>query len=142
MRAGEILLAGNSRFVRRADERVPDEPVHAFAQRLVERRFQVVPDFFLPVRPDGREALILRNRVAVSVRGARGLLDEKTVFFADAVRPRPRPKFAHRHVVPAEAALRINRHGMRAAAFGMDFQAVLVRVIAKQPIVIVNREVA
>ena len=92
VRAGEILLAGNAGFVGRADESVPDEAVHAFAQRLVEGRLEVVPDFFLPVRADGGEAFVLRDEVAVGVRGAGGLLDKKTVFVADAVLPTTRPK--------------------------------------------------
>jgi len=53
MRAGEILLAGIPVFVRRADERVPNQTIHSFTQSFVEGRLQVVPDFFLPVRADG-----------------------------------------------------------------------------------------
>jgi len=41
-------------------------------------------------------------------------------------------KFAHRHVVPAEVALRVNRHGGAAAGFGMDFKAVRVCVVAEK----------
>ena len=142
MRARKILLPGNAPLCRRADERVPDEQVQAFAQRLVERGFQVVPQRFLPVRPDGGEPFRQHEVVPVRVRGAGGLLDEETVFVADAMRPRPCPELAHRRVVPAEAALRVNRHGVRPAAFGMNQQAVLVRAVLEQLVMIVNRQVA
>ncbi len=80
--------------------------------------------------------------VAVGVRGGRGLLDEEAVFVADAVLPRPRPELAHRRVVPAEAALGVNRHRVRPAGFGMNQQAVPVRVVAEKLVMIVNRQVA
>ena len=80
--------------------------------------------------------------VAIGVRGGGGLLDKETVFVADAVFPRPGPEFAHRHVVPAEVALGVNRHRVRPAGFGMDFQAVPVRVVAEKMVVIVNGQFA
>ena len=67
---------------------------------------------------------------------------EKTVGIADAVHPRPPPEFAHRHVVPAEAALGVDRHGVRPAAFGVDAETVLVGVVAEQPVMVVIRQVA
>ena len=80
--------------------------------------------------------------MAVGVRGAGGLLDEKTVFVPDAMLPGPRPEFAHRRVIPAKAALRIDWDGVRAAGFGMNFQAVFMRAVAEKAVMIVNSKIA
>ena len=42
----------------------------------------------------------------------------------------------------AEAALGVNGHRVRAARFGMNLQAVPVRIVAEEAVMVVNREVA
>src|SRR5580658_11390493 len=79
---------------------------------------------------------------AVSMRRAGWLFDKEPVFVADAVLPRPGPEFAHGRVVPAQAALRVNGNGVRAAGFRMNQQAVLVGVVAEQTVMMVDGQVA
>ena len=141
VRTGEILLAGQARFIGRANKRMPDKHVQPLAQRLVERRFEIAPDGFLPMRSDVGKPLGKDIFVAVGMRGAGGLFHKKTVVVANPVGPGPGPEFAHGRVVPAEAALGINRHGMGAATFGMDANAVGVGAVAEQPVMIVNRQI-
>ena len=79
---------------------------------------------------------------AVGVRGGGGLLDEEPVLVADAMPPGPGPELAHRRVVAAEASLGVDRHGVRPAGLGMNLQAVPVRAVAEEAVVIVDRQVA
>ena len=141
MRAGEILLAGHAGFLGRIHERMPDQHIEPLAQRLVKGGLEVIPDFFLPVGSDGGKALGKDQGMAVGVGGARRLFDKKAVIVANAMGPGPRPKFAHGGIVPAEAALGVNRHRVRTAAFRMDADAEFVRLIAKQAVMVINRQI-
>ena len=140
--AGEVLLPRHSHFLGRADERVPDQQVQALAAGVVERRLEVVPQGFLPVRADGGEAFGGDQFAAVGVGGGSRLLDEEAVFVADAVLPRPGPELRHGHLVHAEATLRVDRRGMGAARLRVGLQARLRRVRHERLVVVGDRQVA
>src|SRR6185437_10244373 len=131
MRSGEILLAGHAFARRRTDPGMPGEQVQSLGARVIEHRFQVVPQSRLPVRSYRGESLGHDERVTIGVGGGGGLLDEESIFIADAMPPGPGPKLAHRNVVEAQALLGIDRHCMRSAALRMNLQTVPMRATAK-----------
>src|SRR5262249_15703372 len=138
MRAREILLAGYAGGIRRANECVPHQPIHSFTQRLVERRFEIIPQALLPIRTNRGEAFVLRDTFTIGVRGGGWLFDKEPVLVTDAVLPRPCPEFAHRNIVPTKVTLGINWNRVRSAGFRVNAQAVLVRVVAEKFVVIID----
>src|SRR5437879_2424243 len=113
MRSGKVLLAGNSFAGRRTNKGMPYQQIQTFGTGMIERWLQVVPQRLLPMRAYGGEAFSKHEFVAVCMRCRSGLLHEKTVLITNPMPPGPRPEFAHRRVVKAEALLRINRHRVR-----------------------------
>ena len=91
---------------------------------------------------DGGETFGEDELSSVGVRGGGRLLDEETVFIADAMPRRPSPEFAHRRVVVAETPLGVDWDGVRPAGLGVNQEPVPVCSVFEQSIMIVNGEIA
>src|ERR1043166_470617 len=122
MSAGEILLAGQTHFLRGTDESMPHQAVETFGAGVIEGRFEIVPEGFLPMRADGGKTFSEDEFVPIRVGGGGGLFYKKAVFIADAVPPGTRPEFAHGRVVETKTLLGVDWNGMWPAGFGMNLQ--------------------
>ena len=140
VRAGKILLSGQTLFLGRAGEGMEIGTVQAGADFMVESGFLVAPQCIVPMRADGGERLGTDDLFAVDVCGRGSLFQEEAILRTGPV-GRRRPKFAHHDVAVSVVFDSVQRTGMRTGRFGLYAHSVSMGVIGKTGVVVYGHEV-